>query len=131
MIGIGSPLPSGIPGFNQAGMYVDAGAGGGAVNATPLPSWYNVVRNVVTDNDSVSLPPATCGGTPVVVMNVGTNDVMVFGSTNPAGIPDLVDGADTGVVVAAGSLAMFWATTPQGGFTNAWTPGEWTSKVIA
>jgi hypothetical protein len=135
MQGIGSPLPSGIPGFNQAGMYIAAGVGGGSVNATPLPSWYNIVRSVITANDSVSLPPATCGGEAVMVMNVGAANLMVFGARN-GGIEDTIDDgsgtqATTGVVVAAGDAMLFYAIAPQGGYTNGPTAGQWIGKAFA
>lgn len=131
---IGSPLPNGIPGFNQAGMYVTAGAGGGAANAKPLPGWFNVIRTVVTANDSVSLPPAVCGGEPIVVTNLSTVNAMVFGARN-GGVEDTIDdGAGvqvtTGSVVAQGDTVMFFPIMPQGGYTNAPTAGAWMPRRI-
>jgi hypothetical protein len=148
MIGIASPTPSGIPGFNVAGQYLMAGRGGGAVNARQLPSWYNIVRSVVTANDSVSLPPATCGGEPILVLNYSnaidpvtgvasgvSNTVVVFGNTNPFGVQDTIDdgtGHQTtaGVAIPAGSVAIFWASIPQAGYTNAQLAGRWLSKIL-
>lgn len=148
-IGIASPTPAGIPGFNQAGMYVRAGIGGGSINAQPLPGWYNILRDVFNANDSVSLPPANCGGVEVVVWNYSNeldpisgaalgvpNTVVVFGNTNPFGIEDMIDdGSGTpgtsGVAIAPGEVALFWATRPQAGFTNAWLPGRWQYKLLA
>jgi hypothetical protein len=146
-IGIAAPQPSGIPGFNLSGMYLVAGIGGGAINARQLPGWYNVVRSVINANDSVALPPAVCGGEPVIVYNysnaidpvtnnpVGvSNTLVVFGSTNPFGVEDTIDNAGVqgtaGVAIPAGSMAMFWATTPQSGFTNDWNPGRWNYKIL-
>jgi hypothetical protein len=134
-LGIGSPLPSGIPGFNQAGMYIAAGVGGGSVNAKPLPSWYNVIRSVITANDSVSLPPATCGGEAIMVQNVGAANLMVFGARNGAVEDTIDDGtgtqATTGMIVPVGTAMLFYAITPQGGYTNAPTPGAWIGRAFA
>lgn len=147
-IGIGSPTPSGIPGFNLSGMYLHAGIGGGSINAQPLSGWYNVVRSVINANDSLSLPPANCGGVPVLVLNysnaidpvtgvaVGVSNVcVVFGNTNPFGVEDTIDDGTgnqttSGVAIPAGSVGMFWATQPQAGFTNAWLPGRWNYKIL-
>lgn len=147
-IGIASPTPNGIPGFNLAGMYSRAGIGGGSINAIPLQGWYNVLRTVFNANDSVSLPPATCGGAEIVVWNysnaidpvLGTpigvsNSATVFGNTNPQGVEDTIDDGSgnqvtTGVAIAPGSVALFWVSIPQAGFTNAWLPGRWLYKII-
>jgi hypothetical protein len=133
-LGIGSPIPSGIPGFNQAGMYLAAGVGGGSVNAKPLPSWYNIVRSVITANDSVSLPPATCGGEPIVVINTGAAALMVFGARNGAVEDTIDDGtgtqATTGLAVPAGTAVLFYAIVPQGGLTNAPTAGAWIGRAL-
>lgn len=132
---IGAPLPNGIPGFNQAGLYVKAGAGGGSVNARPLPSWYNVIRTVATANDSVSLPPATCGGEAIMVTNLGAAALMVFGANN-GGVEDTIDDgtgaqATTGMAVPVGTSMLFYAIVPQGGYTNAPTAGQWIGRAFA
>lgn len=147
-IGIAAPQPSGIPGFNLSGMFLTAGIGGGAINARQLPGWYNVVRSVINANDSLALPPAVCGGEPILVMNysnaidpdtgdpVGvSNTCVVFGSTNPFGVEDTIDDGTgnqgtAGVAIPAGSVGMFWATAPQAGFTNDWLPGRWNFKIL-
>jgi len=96
----------------------------------------------------VALPPAVCGGEPIIVFNysnaidpatgqpVGvSNTLVVFGSTNPFGTEDTIDNAGTqgtaGVAIAPGGMAMFYATTPQAGFTNEWLPGRWNYKLLA
>ena len=133
---IGTPLPNGIPGFNQAGMFVKAAPGGGSPNATPLPSWYNIVRVAATANDSVALPPASCGGEPIIVMNLGAAAVTVFGARNNAGIEDTTSTgtaaqATTGISVPVGATMMFYAIRPQGGYTNSPTAGQWVAKAYA
>lgn len=132
---IGAPLPGGIPGFNQAGMYISAGVGGGAVNAKPLPSWYNIIRSVATANDSVSLPPAVCGGEAIMVTNLGAASATVFGARN-GGVEDTIDDgtgtqATTGMAVPAGTSMLFYAIVPQGGYTNAPTAGQWIARAFA
>jgi len=39
--------------------------------------------------------------------------------------------ATTGVVVPAGTAMLFYAITPQGGYTNAPTPGAWVGQAFA
>ena len=140
MIGIASPNPSGMPGFNTA-FGVQAGAGGGAVNARQLPSWYNIVTRVLTANDSVSLPPAA-PGMQVTVANYPdaalgtTNTLTVFGNINQYGTQDTIAGATgtqgvTGVAVPANAMALFWVVTPQRGLTRTPLAGSWQYKILA
>lgn len=132
-IGIASPNPSGLPGFNEA-IGIVAGAGNTVANAVPLPSWYNVVNVVRTINDSVTLPPAAWSQT-VWVLNRGALQMQVFGNVNPFGVQDLIAvGAGvpgTGAAqIAAGGMAMFSVIIPQHGYTNAWRPGAWQLKIL-
>ena len=149
-IGIAAPQPSGIPGFNLAGMYVTAGMTAGIVNARPLPGWYNILRSVPVANGPVTLPPATCGGQEVVVWNYSnyiapltgvapgvSNTAVVFGNVNPFGAQDTIAAATggtqvtTGVAVAPNAMVLFYVMRPQAGFTNAWLPGQWQFKILA
>jgi len=148
-IGISAPNPSGIPGFNIAGQWVRAGNAPGAINARALPGWYNVLRSVPVANGPVTLPPAYCGGEPVYVWNYSNeidpvtglpigvpNTAMVFGNVMPDGQQDTVADAGgvqgvNGVAVPVNAVVMFWPTTPQSGWTNAWRPGAWQFKLLA
>lgn len=133
-IGIAAPNPSGIPGFN-AKYGLTAGPGGGAVNARPLPSWYNIVTRVATANDSMSLPPAA-PSMEVTVVNQGGAAMVVFGNTNPFGVQDTIGAASggaqgtTGFAVPNGAVALFFVLLPQVGFTNQWIPGQWACKIL-
>lgn len=147
-IGIAAPTPNGIPGFNWAGFFLRTGATAGVVNATELPSWYNVLRHVPVANGPACLPPATCGGQEVVVWNYSNyvdpapgaspptpNTATIYGYVTPEGQQDTIDdggGNQTtaGVAVAPGEVVLFWCVVPQAGFINARHPGQWQKKLI-
>lgn len=135
VLGIASPNPSGIPGFNEAYGLV-AGVGGGALNARPLPSWYNVITNVINTNDSMALPPAAWA-MEIAVANNGGNTCVIFGNINPQGTQDTIAGSTgvqgtTGVAIPNNAVGLFWVLTPQRGRSSGpGMPGTWQYKILA
>src|SRR5262249_13684361 len=70
-----------------------AHAGGGQANALLLPCMFNRITTVASPGDSVKLPPALPGAD-ILVLNVGGNQMIVFGFAS-----DQIDGAGVGVGV--------------------------------
>lgn len=140
VMGIAAPNPSGIPGFNEA-FNTSAGAGGGAANAVPLKSWYNIVLNVNSAGDSLMLPPAA-PTMQILVMNysgqfpnTNANACTVFGNVNADGTMDTIANATgvqgtAGVSVPANAVGLFFVVTGQTGFTNEPIAGQWQYKIL-
>jgi hypothetical protein len=73
--------------FEHSAGIIEAAAGGGQANATPLTGLVNAVITVTTAADSVLLPSAVPGAM-VMVWNQTANSMQVFGqSSNMANSP--------------------------------------------
>lgn len=103
------PVTDGVANVRGANVnaQLTALAGGGQAGATQLLNGLNEITTVVTNADSVQLPPAEAGAR-VYVMNAdAAQSVTVYGKE---GRTDTINGTAgaTGVTQSAGLSAVYW-----------------------
>lgn len=134
-IGVGSPNPSGIPGFNAT--TITAGTTQTQAGATQLPAFLNNVI-VLNAGDGVILPPGFAGAA-IGVNNNSANALQVYGAMglNGALSDTIAAAADntqvagaTGVSQPAGAMAVYYCIIGEGGNTNAPTRAQWKQGLL-